>query len=334
MHRRDLIFSGLAFLAACGRQKLTSATTPPLKLKTLDGGFPDLAQAARPGVFVAAVMNLEGGETWYWNADKPMPLGPCAALPILAATLGEVDAGRLILDEMVTLKDMDLSPPPSAVAEAWPGQADWSVRALIIAAAGGDNTAMDLLTRRIAGPGGVKAWLISKGIVDMHVDRYRREIRAQAFDLAPFRPAWRGAGFQNAVAAVPAEPRQAAMAAYLSDPRDTATTQSVINLLRRLTNGGALSAASSHLLIDLMNAQPDPSGLAAGLGEGARLAQIGGVDQGVDGVSLAHNAAAVCTLADGRTYALAAFLSGSRASDAQRRDLFTRFMRLAALSFG
>lgn len=334
MHRRDLILSGLALLAACGRRELTSGNSPRLKLKVLDGGFPDLAQAARPGVFNAAVMNLEGGETWYWNADRPMPLGPCAALPILAGSLSEVDAGRLSLDETITLKDMDLSPPPSAVADAWPGQQAWTAGALIKAAAGGDNTAMDVLTRRIGGPGGVKAWLISKGIVDMHVDRYRREVRVQAFDLAPFRPGWRGPAFETAVAAVPTGPRQAAMAAYLTDPRDSATTQSVINLLRRLTNGEGLSPASTGRLTDLLGSQTDRSGLSGGLPQRASLAQISGIDQGTDGLCLAHNAAAICTLPDGRAYVLAAFLSGSRASEAERRDIFARFMGLAARSFG
>ncbi|MDB5439392.1 MAG: beta-lactamase [Caulobacteraceae bacterium] len=335
MHRREMIFSSLAFLSACGREELSGGKSPKLKLKVLDGGFPDLADAARPGVFNAAVMNLEGGETWYWNADRAMPLGPCAALPIMASVLSEADTGELRLDETISLKDMDLSPPPSAVAQAWPNQADWSVRALITAAAGGDNTAMDVLTRRVGGPGGVKAWLIAKGMTDMHVDRYRREVRVEAFDMVPFRPAWRTpAAFQAAIDAVPAAPRQAAMTAYQTDPRDTATPQSVINLLNRITTGAALSPASTRILLDLAAAQPDLCGLAAGLPNGARLAQFGGADLGADGICLSHNAMAICTLADGRTYALAAFLSGSTAGQAQRTELFARFMRLAAKSFG
>lgn len=334
MHRRDFVLLGLAGLAACKREPLTAARTPELKLKALDGGFPDLAQTARPGVFNAAVMNLEGGETWYWNADRPMPLGPCAALPILAACLGEIDAGRLSLAESLILKDMDLSPPPSPIATAWPQPAALSVEALMSGAASGDNTAMDVLTRRIGGPGAVKAWLQSQGIIDMHVDRYRREAVVDAFGLSPFRPAWRDpATFNTVVAKAPDATRQAAMATFISDGLDKASTQSGLSLLGKIGNGGVLSSASRSRLLSLMSAQADRPGFAAGLPAGARLAQISGTQMGWNGVCLAQSSFALCTLADGRIYGVCAMLSGSPAPASERDALFARFMRIAVDSF-
>jgi len=81
-------------------------------------------------------------------------------LPLGAAALSEVDAGRLNLAETVDLEGEDLSPPLSPIADAWPGRTIYTLGELFDAALrDSDNTAADVLMRRIGGPGAVSAWL-------------------------------------------------------------------------------------------------------------------------------------------------------------------------------
>jgi beta-lactamase class A len=50
--------------------------------------------------------------------------------------MAEVEAGRLRLDDEVLIEDVDLSPPPSAVADAWPGRKTYTVQPLLERAVG------------------------------------------------------------------------------------------------------------------------------------------------------------------------------------------------------
>ena len=258
-------------------------------------------------------------------------------LALGCAVLAEVDAGRLSLAETITITDKELSPPLSPIADAWPGRAAYTVDELLTAALSvSDNTAADVLMRRIGGPGAVSGWLQAKKIDEVRVDRYERELSPEALGMASFRAAWKGsAAFGAAVATVPPARRRAATLAYMADPRDSATPRSMLALLRRLDDGELISAASTRKLLEtLMHTPRAPDRIKAGLPKGASFAHKPGTSNTDQGLNAAFNDVGIFTLPDRRSYAIAAFLSGSTASQSAGAALFADLGRAAARSVG
>src|SRR5581483_8470154 len=196
--RRALAVSAGAALAACGRKPLIAGRrSPPLDVKRLNDGFPALVARARPGIFSAGVTNLETGQTWYWNMGRPFPLAGAAALPLAAAALAAIEARQLALSERVTFSAVDLSAPFSAINRKWPTPPDGYSASipvstlLTLALIWSDNTAADVLAKRIGGPSAVNAFLDEKGATDVRIDRYAREVAVESAGMPTFRPAWK-----------------------------------------------------------------------------------------------------------------------------------------------
>jgi beta-lactamase class A len=280
-------------------------------MKRLSKTAQDLSREIAPAVLGAELVNLESGENWSLAGDRPFPMLGLAVLPVAAAALAETDAGRLPLAETLTVRDVDLSPPPSGVSEAWPGRSAWSADELLTAAVvQGDATARDLLMKRIGGPGAVAAWLDAKRVEEVRVDRYWRQIVPDMLGLATFRAAWKGPAFPRAVEALPPTERAEPLARALTDPRDTTTPRSLLHLLGLLERGELLSPASRQRLLALMAQRRLTEGLADGLPRKARFAGAVTGPPPARGALLAAGAAGILTLADGRRYAWAAFLEG------------------------
>jgi beta-lactamase class A len=337
--RRGLLMGSASLaLAACGRsQPLTASRTPALDMKGLDSGVAELAARAMPGVLGFGLMNLESGQFWVRLGDRTFPMQSVFKLPLGAAVLSEVDAGRLNLAETLTLTGKQLSPPWSPIADAWPGRAAYTAQELLTATvSNSDNTAADLLMERIGGPGAVGAWLESKKVDEVRVDRYEREVQPDVYGMASFRPAWKGeAAFSAAQATVAPERRRAAMLAYMADPRDSATPRGMLGFLRRFDTGELLSAASTARLLTIMRSTPRGADrLKAGFPKGASFAHKAGTSGTDQGLNAAYNDVGIFTLPDRRSYAIAAFLAGSTAQEKDRAALFADLGRLAARSVG
>jgi len=337
--RRGLLIAGAGLaLAACSKsQPLTASRTPPLDTERLKAQVNALAVRAAPGVLGFALMNLESGEFWDRLGDRRFPMMSAFKLALGCAALSEVDAGRLSLAETLTLRDEDLSPPLSPIADAWPGRTAYTVDELFTAALkDSDNTAADVLMKRIGGPGAVSGWLQDKKIDEVRVDRYERELGPDALGMASFRAAWKGsAAFSAAMATVPPAKRHAATLAYMADPRDTATPRGMLGLLRKLDTGELISPASTRkLLATLQQTLRGADRIAAGLPKGATFAHKAGTSNTDQGLTAAFNDVGIFTLADRRSYAIAAFLTGSTASERDRAALFADLGRSAVRSVG
>ena len=323
--RRTLLIAGLLLAmgpAACAPSiQKTESSTPRLDGAGLDRAVGRVAERARPGMLGVALMNLESGEFWTFNGDRPFPMANIFEAPLGAAVLAEVDAGRLSLDETIHIGEHDLSPPPSAIADAWPGRTDYTVRELLAASVGGaDNTAADVLMRRIGGPGAVTAWLRLKNINEVRVDRYARELLTDRAGMASFRLAWKGErAFAAAMATVPPATRHAAMDAYLRDPRDTATPRSFLHFLMELEDRSLLSGPSTALLLRLLGDADGDGRVSTALPPDVTFAHRSGAAPRDLGITPAANDVGVLTFPPKRHYALAVFLSGSTL-DAAGRD--------------
>ena len=329
-----LLAAGLG-VAGCHGRINARAKVSGLDLDRLNREFAPLAARARPGRLNLGVMSL--GEPGVWSADDVgrYPLQDLAALPIAAAALAEIDAGQLTLNERLAIRDLDLSPPPSRINRRFPLPAgvaalDLPVADLIaLALQEGDATASDAVMRRIGGPGAVTAWLTGHKINEIRLDRYQREIQVEMSGMASFRAAWKDpAPWASARASVDPQTRESAMADYLRDPRDTATAPGLLNLLRLIAGGGLLSRSASDLLLRLM-AGRRAALLGGGLPGSAAFDHLAGNSDTDLGYTAATGDIGIVTLADGRKLAVAALLSGSTASAAQRQALFADAARLA-----
>ena len=325
-------------LGGCGKpMPQTVSRTPPLNMARLDADIGAIAKAAAPGVLGVGLINLESGQSWSLNGERRFPMQSVFKAPLGAAALAEVDGGRLDLDETLKIGAQDLSPPHSPIADAWPARTDYTLRELLTAAVGeSDNTAADVLMRRIGGPGVVNAWLQDKHVQEVRIDRYERELQPQIAGMASFRPQWKGqAAFNAALNSVPPDLRRKATAAYLADPRDTATPSGMLDFLYRLEDGQLLKPASKALLLATMSDSTRISGrLRAGLPANVKLAHKPGSARTDLGMTPATNDVGIFTLPDGRRYAIAVFLSGSTLDGAGRDKVIADVARVVAHSLG
>lgn len=331
MHFPLLLALASLVLAACGSgSPQTTSQTPALNMALLTAEVSQIAERARPGILGVGLMNLESGESWDFNGGRRFPMQSVFKAPLGAAVLAEVDAGRLRLDDTLTLTDEDISPPFSPVADAYPARRDYTVRDLLVAAVGGsDNTAADVLMKKIGGPGAVAAWLAGKKVDEMRIDRYERQLQPDVVGMSSFRPAWKGeSAYVAALTSIPAETRRKATAAYLSDPRDTATPRGALTFLDRLEDGELLSSASKALLLQIMtDTTTGAGGLKAGFPPTASLAHKTGTARTDQGMNPAVNDIGIVTLADGRRYAVVVFLTGSSLDNAGREKIIADVAR-------
>jgi len=262
--------------------------------------------------------------------------------PLAAAALAEVDAGRLRLDERIPIAALDLSPPPGAINRAWPSPPEGhtmnvpAIDLIALAVQQSDNTAADVIMKRIGGPGAVTAWLRAKGVADMSIDRYERELQQDLAGMEPFRPAWKSLpAWMAARDTVPAAAREAAMDAYLTDPRDTTTVPAALNFLYKLSLGELISPASTRLLLRLMtDTDTGANRLRAGLPPGATLAHKTGSAATDLGLTPATNDIGIVGLPNGRRFAIAGFLADSTATEKDRDRLFADAARLVVKAIG
>ena len=339
LSRRGLLAAAPAgLLAACEPgMRMTAGETPKLDMEGLNEAIAALARRAAPGRLGVGLLNLESGQAFTFNGDQRFPMQSVFKLPLTAAALSEADAGRLAMTERFVLEEEQLSGQHSPIALAWPARRDYSAAELIQATIlDSDNTAADVLMKRIGGPGAVTAWLVSRRVIEVRVDRYERELQPAVYGMASFRPEWRnGAAFAQARQAVPPPVRLAALRAYMVDPRDTATPGGMIDFMQKLDRRELLSAGSTERLVRLMGATSRAAGrLKAGLPKDAFFAHRPGTS-GVDlGISTAHNDVGIFTLADKRSYAIAAFLSGSTLDEAGRDAIIADVARAAVRGVG
>jgi beta-lactamase class A len=336
--RAVLAAAPAALLTACEpKMPVTLSTTPKLDLEAMKSTVGQIAEAARPAVLGVGLMNLESGQNFTFNGERRFPMQSVFKMLLGAAALSEMDAARFLLTERFFLIEEQLSPPHSPISAAWPDRREYSGQELLDAAVSdSDNTAADVLMKRIGGPGAVTAWLAASHVPEIRVDRYERELQPEVYGMPSFRPAWRtGAGFDAAQSAVPAATRLAAMRAYMADPRDTATPRGMLEFLSMLDRQELVSPSSTRMLLELMSrTSRGGNRIRAGLPKDAFLAHkpgTSGVDQEL---STAHNDVGIFTLADKRAYSLAVFLSGSTLDEAGRDGVIAQVTRAAVRAVG
>ncbi|MDB5364312.1 MAG: beta-lactamase class [Rhodospirillales bacterium] len=283
------------------------------------------------GKLGVAVRDLGDGTTLLLEGNRPFPMASVYKLPIAVALLDRVDRGRMSLAKNVHLTQAQRAPGYSPLARAiGPDGLDRTVGQLLEAMiVESDNTACDALLDEVGGPAAVQAVLMLKSVYGVRVDRPEKQLQSDSLGLGRWRNNLHDDQVrERAIAALPVQRRQAAIEAYLRDPRDTATPSGMLDLLTRLAAGQILSAESTEHLLRLMTATvPGAARLKAGLPPEWTLAHRTGSSGMALGIAAATNDVGIVTAPDGRRVAIVTLLSRSKLGGDAREALLAEVAR-------
>jgi beta-lactamase class A len=279
-----------------------------------------LSRALSSGSLGISMLDIQSGAQWRINGGEAFPMMSVFKVPVAAAVLERVDQRLISLEDPITLSRAELRGGASGIRDRFRGdRMTFTVRQLLHdSVSRSDNTATDALIRLIGGPAAVTAFLRAHGIEGMRVDLNEQGISDLLTHLGPSTPTL---GKEP-----PNEKDQRlrrGLQAFLVDPRNRSTPDAAVILLKKLQNTTLLSQRSTRHLLDLMHRQTTPRRLRAGLSEGVTLADKCGTSTSLNGVTAAYNDIGIMTWPDGRQVIVAAFLSASKASRAERERLFT-----------
>ena len=216
------------------------------------------------------------------NAEKKLPMQSVFKYHIALAVLDLVDQGKLSLDQKVFIKKSELLPNTwSPIREKNPeGNFEMPISELIeYSVAMSDNVGCDVLLRLIGGPKVVHDFLISKGAKDTQIV-YNEEIMQSA---------WKNQ-YENYT-----------------------TMKSATKLLKDFYQGKILSEKSREFLLGVMyRTSTGLNKIVEQLPKYAKVAhKTGSSGKNDAGLTGAENDIAIITLPNGKTYAIAIFVSDS-----------------------
>ena len=219
------------------------------------------------------------------NAEKKLPMQSVFKYHIALAVLDLVDQGKLSLDQKVFIKKSELLPNTwSPIREKNPeGNFEMPISELIeYTVAMSDNVGCDVLLRLIGGPKVVHDFLISKGAKDTQIV-YNEEIMQSA---------WKNQ-YENYT-----------------------TMKSATRLLKDFYKGKILSKKSTEFLLAVMyRTSTGLNKIVEQLPKSAKVAhKTGSSGKNNAGLTGAENDIAIITLPNGKTYAIAIFVSDSTES--------------------
>lgn len=110
--------------------------------------------AAHKGKVAVAVKHLGTGETTIRNADEVMPTASLVKLPVMVEVYAQARAGKVRLDDMLTLAKEDMVPGSGILTDHFSPGAKFSLRdAVRLMIAFSDNTATNMVLEKV----GIKA---------------------------------------------------------------------------------------------------------------------------------------------------------------------------------
>jgi beta-lactamase class A len=195
------------------------------------------------GMVGAAALHVGSGRSISLHGNDRFPLASVCKLPIAIHILAMVGEGKLSLDGDIEIPLQDVVPGVSEVAERWPKQKRFPLDELLeLMVAKSDNSAVQTLFRIGGGSAGIAARFRQWQIEGMRVDRSEREcalVAAGVRNIPPV-PQWTPGMYEELTAKIPPQERLAAMRRFLEDPRDSATPDSTVRLLRKAYRGELL----------------------------------------------------------------------------------------------
>jgi beta-lactamase class A len=288
---------------------IPSPTATPLsegvRLSRLQAELDAIARTA-PGRLGIAVVDVATGERFTVHGDEAFPLASVAKLAIATVAFRMSDQRKLDLDERIAVTRGDLR-HDSDLADDHPRGASFAlwelIRAMLVSS---DNTASDVVLRRVGGPSIVTDVLRRLNIRNLTVRKSEAELAADVRAKRRFARGGENAGTPNALADL---------------------------LVGIATQRYTLVDSTNEFLLDLDDVVTGRRRLRAGFPAALRLAHKTGTSATIDGTTDATNDAGIVTLPDGRRIAVVALLAESGSDEPFREAVLARVARAVANAY-
>jgi len=286
------------------------------------------------GTLGFAIRHIETGSSVSIRGSERFAMASVYKLPIAAAVLDAVDKGELAFEKIIRLTPADLRLGlGNRDVEGLVGQSSHAFtvgelleRTLIDS----DNASGDALLRLITSRR-VTELMASFGVPEIRVDREERDILLDFVGVPKIPPTggWTLNLLVERYSSADEAQRRQAMAAFLHDPRDTATPDSMVQLLVSIHRREMLSPDSGERLISLMaRCETGARRLRGDLPPETVFLHRTGTTDSTAGVTLGTNDVGILTLPGGRGHvAIAAFLRTAKGSMAEREQVLAHIGR-------
>jgi beta-lactamase class A len=271
-----------------------------------------------------AVEVIDTGRTAHFEGRRLMPQQSVSKLWVAATALELADQGALDLDDKRAIIRDDLTvfhqPVREIVLRDGVHVLTWR-ELLEQAITRSDNTANDILLRRVGGPEAVRAFLATHEISSVRFGPGERAMQSAIAGL-DWRPSYSiGNAFFEARDQVPGARRRSAFEGYVTDPVDGASPLAVAGALAKLARGELLGQDRSAYLIAVMgNTRSGPNRLKGALPPDWQIAHKTGTGQFFDGEQSGYNDVGIITAPDGARYAIAVMIARTRLPVPERMD--------------
>ena len=257
---------------------------------SMNAQFKQAGKAGHGNLGVSATL-LETREHVSYHGGRHFPMQSVYKLPIAAATLQRVEQGTLALDQMVTVSEDELVPAQahSPLRDKHPKGGEFTVEDLLRRAiVDSDGSASDVLLRLLGGTREVRRYLKAHKAKGIHVQHTEAQL---------------------------VENNHAQYS-------DWAKPDAMVELLIRLQEGKLLNAENTNRVLGWMKeSETGKDRIRAKLPSGTEVADKTGSSGTKDGIAAATNDVALIKLPDGRRFAIAVFLSDSKANATTRNGV-------------
>lgn len=275
------------------------------------------------GVVGVAAEHLETGRRFAQNGDEPFPMASTFKIAVAGAVLRQIDDGMLEIGRMIAIGPDDRVDSDVIAAKLPHAGVALSVHNLLeVMLTQSDNTATDVLMKTIGGAAGVNAWLNGLGIRGQRVDRDTATLLRDFFQLPPG-PVART--LREPLADRPELERLADLPNpdFDDDPRDTSTPIAMLDLLKAIQCGQALSPANTGMLVDILSrCATGDARLRGRLPPGTRVSDKTGTIGGT------VNDVGIISLPDESHLAVAIFVKKGRSPPADRERAIAEIARV------
>lgn len=257
----------------------------------------DIAQTAHGHVGMA-MMSLEDGDTITLNGNDRFPMQSVFKLPLAIAVLDQVDKGKLSLNQVIHIREKDLLRNMwSPIREKFPEGTDMKLSDILAyTVSQSDNSGCDLLFRLVGGTAYVDKYIHSLGIDSIAI-KATEEQASKAWNI-------QYTNWSSPIA--------------------------MLQLLKGVHTGKYLSKSTNEFLLKLMTeTTTGPKRMKGLLPENAVVAhKTGTSDTNAAGLTAATNDVGIVTLPNGKHYAIAVFVSDTKADTATREGVIAQLTRL------
>lgn len=315
--------------ALWGPGRVTTTAIAPAGDPALESLAREVERLSRgsAGVVGLSALHLPTGRRIALRGGERFPMASSYKVPVAVELLRRIDAGELLLDQMVALKPSDLHPGSGTLSGLFnkPG-VSLSIRNLLeLMLLISDNAATDVLLERAGGGAAVTARMKALGIDGIDVSRPTLHLIADWAGLKalPRESDWSPDLWGRLFQAVPEAERKAAAEAFDKDPRDTSTPDAMVELLARIQRKSLHKPETAELLLDVMRrCQTGEHRLRGLLPDGAIVAHKTGTIGGTT------NDVGILTLPQGAGHvAIAAFVKSSAKTVAEREKVIAQLAR-------